>query len=231
LYRALKAPATRSDVTFTAAQILCCSIGAGLGLTIHTLAGSGMIAVGVTTRILSLFSVWLLIAACLAGACVWRHVSSGFRSAVFAAAVATGVCLAVGNLVRTREWAEAWRQQQKVLAEAPAAAMAGTAPGSTILYVNPTDVNGAPILAAPWDINQAMPLYHPGTERLVFVVYDPSRGSLISNGTDLRYESGLVLESNPKNLHVWIPRTGSYYRAIQPFRVNPDFPTAVLKVE
>jgi hypothetical protein len=184
--------------------------------------------VGVTTRVLSLFSVWLLIAACLAGACVWRNASSRFRSAVFAAAISTGVCLAAGNLLRTREWAEAWRQQQKILAEAPDREMARTASGSAVLYVNPIDVGGAPILAAPWDINRAMPLYHPGTERLLFVVYDPSRGRLISNGTDLRYESGLILESNPKNLHVWAPRTGSYYRAIQPFRVDPDFSTAVL---
>jgi hypothetical protein len=231
LYRALKAAPTRSDVAFTAAQIVCCSIGAGLGLTIHTLAGSGLIAVGVTTRVLSLFSVWLLIAACLAGACIWRNASSGFRRAVFAAAISTGVCLVAGNLLRTREWAEAWRQQQRILREAPDAAMARTASGSTVLYVNPIDVGGAPVLAAPWDINQAMPLCHPGTERLLFVVYDPSRGSLISNGTDLRYQSGLILERNPKNLHVWIPRTGSYYGAIRPFRVNPDFSIADLRVE
>jgi hypothetical protein len=223
VFRTWQSRAARADLAYTAAQLVCCGAGATLGLLIYTLGGYGLIARGVESRVFSMFSVWLVIGACLAGASVWRNSGRRMRAALITAGAATGICLAAGNLLRARDWAEAWQQERQILRDAPVAQLAATAPGSTVLYIHPISVDGAPILSAPWDINTAMPLYHPSTGSVHFVVYVPLWGNLISNGRDLRYTNGQVAESNTTNLHVWIPRTAAYYKAVRPFLVHQDY--------
>ncbi len=72
-----------------------------------------------------------------------------------------GLCLAVGQVLRAGDWVTAWSLQNRILAEAPAADLKRTESDATIILVNPREVNGVPVFAASWDINNAIPWAYP----------------------------------------------------------------------
>jgi hypothetical protein len=202
-------------------------ISAALSMLPYVLGGRAVAAFGVDNRTLPLYSIWLLLGTGVAAFFVLERVSRISRRVFLTGAAIVGGCFLVGHVLRVEEWAEAWRQQQKILAETPVEEMAKMPRDAKVLYVYPIDVRGAPIFCAPWDINTAMPLRHPALRGVNFIVYSHLGGPMSWNRKELAYEGAAPLVTAPI-LYVWKPGSRTFYRADVPFRINSDLSISTL---
>ena len=193
----------------------CCIFAFALG-------GRGIQPTGMGTRTLIVFNFWLVIAV---GICAAAFMDRAGRSMQVAALVmlgGLGITLVTGHLLRLAEWAAAWRLETKILADAPVDDLRKTPPNATILYVNRLSVYGAPIFAAPWDLNAAMPWKYPFLTGRIFLVYDSGEGTLTWGGRKLAYQ-GRASFQTPTDLYVWIPMEARFFRAGGSFRILRNF--------
>ncbi len=227
LVKALRLRAERAEGMLVLCLGGVCLSSAALSMLPFVLGGRAVYAFGVDNRTLSFYTLWLLLGTGVVAFFVLERVCGILRRIFLTGAVIVGGCFVVAHALRVEEWAEAWRQQQKILAEAPVGEMAKVPPGAKALYVYPIDVRGAPIFCAPWDINTAMPLRHPALRGLNFIVYSHLGGPMIWNRRELAYKGAAPLATAPI-LYVWKPGEHSFYRADVPFKVNADLSVTTL---
>ena len=218
--RSLWAPARRTAALFSIGKVFACLFGAMLSILAFSLGGRTMQGIGVDARSLLGSSIWFVIVAVLVNTFCWSRASRQTLVVMRTAIVVAAAALAIGHLQRAFDWAEAWKDQNRILQEAPISAMKSMEPGAAVFLLNPANVNGAPILAAPWDVNYAMKLTHPAVSSHEFLVYNPWLGLLRwSNGT-LAYESLTLSKDRP--LYVWIPGTHDFFKADKPFYIDQN---------
>jgi hypothetical protein len=206
---------------------ICLTAGL-LSIFVFTLGGRPVAGTGVETRVLLVFSFWLLVWAGTATMFVHRRLPDIGKAGLVAVLLGMGTCLAAGQLLRGSEWATAWKLQRAVMDSVPINDLRKTEPGARILLVNRLSVNGAPIFAAPWDINSAMSATYPFLADRVFVVYSPYGGPMIWTGSRLSYPGQPPVELGSA-LYVWKPAAPLFFRATVPFRVNPDLSIDTLR--
>jgi hypothetical protein len=234
-------PAGHTSALLAAISIL----GGLLSVVLYSLAGRVVTATGVDTRSMGVFNFWLLIAGALLTVFTMERLSGAPRL-VFALALAGfGLCLAVGQCLRAGDWATAWSLQNRILAEAPAADFKLTEPDARIILVNPREVNGVPVFAASWDINNAIPWAYPFLrqnfpQRLTaltlaevladarkyprrrrIIVYNPYEGPLKWDGIHLSYAGQPPLETGT-GLYLWRPSDLSFWRPTGPFVIHQN---------
>jgi hypothetical protein len=146
----------------TGALLAAVSIFGGLlSVVVYSLAGRTVAPTGVDTRSMGVFNFWLIVAGAVLTVFAIERLK-GVARLIFSVALAGfGLCLAVGQVLRADDWATAWRLQKKILAEAPVSALKRTELNAAIILVNPREVNGAPVFAASWDINNAILWAYP----------------------------------------------------------------------
>ena len=192
--------------------------GGLLSIFTFSLGGRGIDATGMSTRTLMLFNFWLVIAAGICVISLLERAGRSLRLAILATLASLGITLAAGHLLRLADWAEAWRLQTRILAEAPVDSLRQTPANARILFVNRPSVNGVPIFTAPWDLNSAMPYKYPFLKGRVFLVYRPKEGALTWDGQKLAYQGARPFETCPE-LYVWKPVERSLRKATGPIRV------------
>jgi hypothetical protein len=196
-------------------------LGGLLSVIVFSLGGRVVTATGVETRSLMIFNFWVLIGAAILTIFAIERLRRAPKL-VFAFALAGfGLCLAVGQVLRASDWVTAWNLQKKLLAEAPISDLKHTEPDGRIVILNPRDVNGAPIFAAPWDINHAVPWAYPFLGSRRFIVYNPWEGRMNWDGKQLSYAGQPALETTT-TLYLWRPSDISFWRPAGPFVINQN---------
>jgi hypothetical protein len=132
-----------------------------------------------------------------------------------------GVTLAAAHVVRSEDWASAWKRQTAILAEAPVAGLRNTPQGAIIVFINPLSVNGAPIFTEAWDLSSAIPWKYPDIQGRAFWVYHPKEGALDWDGTQLRYGARPALAES-RDVYLWQPAQHIFTRAAGGFHVTPQ---------
>jgi hypothetical protein len=196
-------------------------VGGLLSIIMFSLAGRNVTATGVETRSTMVFNFWLLIAAAILTSFALDHLSRVPKLVFICALAGFGLCLAVGQVLRASDWVTAWNLQKKILAEAPVSDLKRTEQDARIILVNPREVNGAPIFAASWDINHAIPWAYPFLRGRRFIVYNPWEGQMKWSGKELAYAGQPALEKTD-TLYVWRPSDQSFWRPAGPFVINQD---------
>jgi len=167
------------------------------------------------------FNFWLIVAGAVLTTFTMERLSGAPRL-VFALAVAgLGLCLAVGQVLRASDWVTAWSLQKKILAEAPVSDLKRTEPDARIILVNPREVNGAPVFAASWDINNAIPWAYPFLRSRRIIVYNPWEGPMKWDGSQLSYAGQPPLETAVAP-YLWRPSDMSFWRPVGPFVINQN---------
>jgi hypothetical protein len=207
-------PAAGTPITLAA----CCLAGGVLSIFAFALGGRGIQATGMGTRTLVLFNFWLIIGVGICVVALQERAGRWMRITAFTLLAGLGVTLAIGHVLRRSDWAEAWRLETKVLAEAPVDPLRKTPANARILYINRLRVNGAPIFSTPWDLNTAMPWKYPFLSGRVFVVYEPRKGTLSWDGQNLAYDGDTPLKTTA-DLYVWRPAESSLRQVEAPFRL------------
>jgi len=219
--KALRGVEERQRALISLGQVAACVSGALISIGAFSLGGRPVSGTGVDARSLLGFNFWLIAGFVLANALCWSLARGIFTTLLRVAGIGVAVTLGTAHLQRGFDWADAGREQQKILAEAPIDGMKRMEPNATVLYVNRQNVNGAPIFGAPWDINAAMLMTHPVTNGHEFVPYNPWLGPLKWNGDTLAYESLKIKQA--RDLYVWLPSSRDFYKATKPFRVDQLF--------
>lgn len=195
--------------------------GGLLSIVVFSLAGRTVAGTGVDSRSLMVFNFWAVIAGAVLTIFTIERLR-GLVKAIFALAlVGFGLCLAAGQILRASDWVTAWDKQKKILTEAPVSDLKRTAQDARIVLVNPREVNGAPVFAAGWDINIAIPWAYPFLQGRKFIVYNPWQGPMKWDGNRLSYPDGAVLETTSV-LYLWRPADLSFWRADEPFVINQN---------
>jgi hypothetical protein len=219
--RSLSSPADRTAGSISALLAGICLLGGIGSIAVFSLGARVVTATGVETRSMSLFNFWIVIAAAIATSFAIEHLHRAPK-VIFACAFAgVGLCLAAGQVYRAVDWATAWTLQNKMLAETPVAELKRTEQDARIVILNPLSVNGAPIFAAPWDINHAMPWAYPFLRSRKFIMYNHWEGPMKWNGKKLSYEDQPDLETT-EAVYLWRPSDARFWRPAGPFVVNQD---------
>jgi hypothetical protein len=233
----------RRNTSFLLAAV--CIVGGFLSVVVYSLAGRIVHATGVDTRSMGVFNFWLIVAGSILTTFTMERLR-GVARLVFAVALAGfGLCLAVGQVLRAVDWVNAASLQKKILAEAPVSAFKSTEPDAGIVFVNPRDVNGAPVFAAEWDINNAIPWAYPFlrqdfpqrltaltlaevtaetrkyAQRRHIIVYNPFEGPMKWDGSHLSYANKPPLETGGTP-YLWRPSDRSFWRPTRPFVIKED---------
>jgi hypothetical protein len=198
------------------------SISGGLlSVVVFSLGGRMVTSIGVETRSMVLFNFWILIAAAILTVFAAQRLPRAGKLIFVFALGGFGLCLAAGQVLRATDWATAWNLQKKLLAEAPISDLKRTEPDARIVILNPQDVNGAPIFAESWDINNAIPWAFPFLRSRRFVIYSPWRGEMKWDGRELRYVGQPPLETTAA-VYLWRPTDISFWRPAGPFAIHQD---------
>ena len=110
----------RIEHAFHLSLVFCCVVGAVLSIVVSSMSGRGLYGLGVETRMFLTFSFWLVLAMGIYGAFVFQHVDGVTRRVFATLSLGLGFCLIAGTFLRAKDWAGAWRVQQKILANIPA---------------------------------------------------------------------------------------------------------------
>jgi hypothetical protein len=230
----------------TSALLAAVSIlGGVLSVVVYSLAGRIVHATGVDTRSMGVLNFWLIVAGAVLTTFAMERLSGAPR-VVFALALAGfGLCLAAGQVLRAADWATASSLQNKILAEAPVSAFQRTETDARILLVNTREVNGVPIFAAEWDINNAISWAYPILRQNIpqrltalsfdevladlrkyarirqIIVYNPWEGPMKWDGSHLSYAGQPPLE-NVAALYLWRPSDKSFWRPTGPFVIHEN---------
>ncbi len=195
-------------------------LGGLISIVIFSLGDRRVSATGVETRSTSLFSFWIVIAAAILTIFTMERLQRLPRS-IFALSLAGfGLCLAAGHVLRAGDWATAWNLQKQYLAEAPISDLKRTEKDAQIIILAPLDVNGAPVFAAYWDVNHAIPWAYPFLRSRLFVVYNHWAGPLKWNGRQLSYPDLPIGAAD--SVYFWRPSDVSFWRPAGPFVINQD---------
>jgi hypothetical protein len=194
---------------------------------------------------MGVFNFWLLVAGAVLATFTLERLSGPRQLVLFLALAGFGLCLAVGQVLRASDWATAWSLQNKILAEAPIGELKHTEADARIILVNPREVNGVPVFAASWDINNAIAWSYPFlrqnaplrltaltldevlvnarkySRRRQVIVYNPYEGPMKWDGSQLSYEGQAPLET-AASLYLWRPSDMSFWRPSGPFVISPN---------
>jgi hypothetical protein len=216
--RGFDRPHANTSALLAAVSIL----GGFLSVVVYSLAGRLVHATGVDTRSMGVFNFWLIVTGAVLSTFTMERLNGRARL-VFALSLAGfGVCLAVGQVLRAGDWVTAWDLQKKILAEAPVSDLRRTEPDARIILVNPLEVNGAPVFAASWDINNAIQWAYPFlVRRRQIIVYNPWEGPMKWDGIRLSY-AGQPPRETATTLYLWRPSDLSFWRAAGPFVINQN---------
>jgi hypothetical protein len=219
--QSLARPADRATGYANAVLAGIAIAGGLLSVVVYSLAGRIVTATGIDTRSMGVFNFWLIIAAAVLTTFAMERLRGVLKLVLVVALVGFGLCLAVGQVLRAGDWVTAWSLQKKILAEAPVSDLKRTEQDARIILVNPREVNGAPIFAASWDINNAIPWAYPFLRGRRFIVYNPWEGPMKWNGSQLSYAGQPALETTTV-LYVWRPADLSFWRPSGPFVINQN---------
>ena len=201
-----------------------CAFGAGLSVVSFSLGARPLLGLGVENRTFVLVSFWVILLAALSALIVLKCADAVWRRRVLVSmAFACGILLGVAQNGSPGLWiwAAAWTQQNHILQSAPVEQLRPAAPGATVVLINPLSVNGAPIFAAPWDINHALVLTYPVLENHPITVYSSWSGPMNWDGDRLMY-SGQIPVAYTRNVYLWIPAESAFRRADRPFQIGQD---------
>jgi hypothetical protein len=217
LSRASDRPAAYISIVLAA----ICVLGGVVSVVVFSLAGRVVMGTGVESRSLMVFNFWLVIAGAIVTTFVFERLA-GMPKAVFAIALTGfGLCLGVGQVLRASDWATAWSLQKKILAEVPVSDLKRTELDARIILLNKLEVNGAPIFAAEWDINNAIGWAYPFLKSRRFVVYNKWMGPMKWDGRQLSYVGQPPREVTTE-VYLWRPYDISFWRPAGPFVINQD---------
>ncbi len=180
-----------------------------------------MSGVGVENRTFVLVSFWLVLLIAAAALAILRLAEPRQRRVLAWLGLTCGVIVGVAHTARTLDWANAWTQQQEILRNAPVDRMQAMEADADVLMLNPLTVNGAPIFAAPWDINHALPLTYPTLQNRRIIIYNPWVGPLDWDGNRLAY-GGQTPLATTRHLYIWTPLARSFRRVDRPVQIGQD---------
>lgn len=204
----------------TALYFSACLLGAIISLVVYSAGGREVFGTGVDTRTLYIFNVWLIVAGAVLAAFAIERLNSVTGRVLAGALAALGVCLAFGQVLRAGEWATAARLQDELLDRAPLSELKRIEPGAAVLLVNPRDLNGAPIFSSFLDFTHALPWKYPYLPKVRVEVYNPWMGPMRWQNGVLSYQS--EIEYRGRDLYVWRPIGGEFFKADAPFTVAED---------
>jgi hypothetical protein len=210
--------ATRRRILGSALIAIACALGAIISVVAFSLGDRPVTGLGLTNRTLVLVSFWLVLLIAIAALAVLRYAETREVKTLGWLALMCGVILGVGHIVRALDWASAWTQQQEILRTAPVEQMLAAEADAAVVLVNRIDVNGAPIFAAPWDINHALPLTYPVLKKRWITVYNHWAGPMVWDGSRLTIP-GQPPEATTPHVYLWVPADRSFRRADRPFQI------------
>jgi len=215
-----KVPKAREDRGPVMLAALCCILGVGSSIVAYSLGQRPLVAIGVESRTFTFVSLWLVIMSGLLGLYLEKHSAAALRITATVLGLIAGFSLGAGEMARGTEWANAWSLQKKYLAAVPVEKILKCSPTIPILALVPMDYKGAPVFAASWDINNAIPFTYPAIRGRQFVTYNPWLGPLTWDGRELKYST--VKDRDASELFVWIADRADFYKASEPFTVGQD---------
>jgi len=200
---------------------LACVLGAAVSVVSFSLGGRIVTGLGLTNRTFLLVNFWLVLLVAIVALAVLRLAGTGELKVLGWFGLACGVIVGAGHTVRALDWAGAWTQQQEILRSAPLEQLQAVEADAAVVIVNPLDVNGAPIFAAPWDINNALPLTYRTLKKRTITVYSHWGGPMVWDGNRLAYAGEALLVAT-RHVYLWIPADRSFRRADRPFQIGTD---------
>ncbi len=222
LWRSRREWASARQILGSMIIALACIACGALSIVCFSLGGRMILALGVENRSLVLLSFWLTLLAALAAIAALPIASPRAQKVLAWSGLAFGITLGMNHTVRVQEWASAWSEQQAILRSAPLEQLNAVEANARIVFVNPVNVKGAPVFAASWDINHALPLTYPALRTGMITVYNPWEGGPLAwDGNQLGYVGQPPL-SMTRNVYVWIPLERSFRKMDRPFRIGAD---------
>lgn len=196
------------------------TLGLLLSAFVCLAAGYSIRPFGIGSRTTMATSVWLVVlvlgAALQIQSIVWRRI---FLAGLLA------VCLVL-NIWQGIQWAGSWREQQRVVSNAPVDLFKNLPPGSTVIGVVPNYYGEVIVFDEDWTLGPALLSRHPELRdsRLAFIPHKNASFSM----ADLRFEDGQIVRSsrysghklgsrNVGELFLWNSYTGGVYQVIPPW--------------
>jgi hypothetical protein len=213
--------AGRARVLGSALIALACLLGVLASVVAFSLGLRPMFALGVENRTYVLLSFWLVLLIAVAALALQPLAELRQFKVLAWLGLICGVLVGLTHTVRTLEWATAWTRQQEILRNVPVDQMQAMEADATVVMINPLTINQAPIFAAPWDINHALPLTYPTLRSRWVVIYAPQVGPIVWDGNRLAYPGQEPLATT-RDLYLWIPAARSFRRAERPFQIGVD---------
>jgi hypothetical protein len=221
LWRSRRKWGATRNIYGAALIVIAAPVGAVLSVVCLSMGGRPFSGLGADNRTFILISFWLVLLITIAGMVVDRFLNSTWRRILIGMALASGVCLGAAHTFRTLDWADAWSRQKEILKAVPVEQMSKTEPDASIILINTLTIKGAPIFAASWDINTALPLSYPVLEGHRITIYSAWLGPMSWDGEQLRYDVKHPI-AKTRNVYLWTPVDHSFHRAMHPFEIETD---------
>ena len=221
LWRSRRKWGATRNIYGVALIVAAAPVGAALSVVCLSMGGRPLSGLGPDNRTFILISFWLVLLFTIAGMAVDRGLNSTWRRILIGMALVCGVCLGAAHTFRTLDLADAWSRQKDILKAVPVEQMSKTEPDASIIFIDTLTIKGAPVFAASWDINTALPLSYPVLEGHRITIYSAWSGPMSWDGEQLRYDVEHPI-AKTRNVYLWRPADHSFYRATQPFEIETD---------
>jgi len=221
LWRSRRKWTDKRVVLGSAIVVLACVVGAVGSVFTFSAGGRLFVGMGVENRSFLFVSFWMVFLLALALTVLLRFAGDYSRWALVALAVACGLMLGWAHTSRALEWRAAWIEQRQILRDVPVKQLKAVEPDAAVLLINHLDIDGAPVFAAKWDINNALPLTYPELQGRQITLYGKWDGVMTWDGNHLGY-AGQQPVAITRAVYIWSPAARSFQRAAGPFRVTQD---------
>lgn len=168
-------------------------MGIAISGLVCLVAGYSVRPFGIGSRTTMAVSVWMVV---LAFGAALQIQSLGWRRTFLAGLSA--VCLVL-NLWQGRQWAGSWKEQQRVVGNAPVDLFKDLPPGSTVISLVPNYYGEVIVFDEDWTLGPALRTRHPEL-RGKGIAFIPHKNTGFTKA-DLRYENGKVFRETRHSGH------------------------------
>jgi len=136
------------------------AIALPITVCVYSAAGYGFQPLGADSRTLFPLCLWFTLLFFAAVCSLFLEGARATKTVLLASSFALVAVLVLAQRDHVAEWARAWREEQRILQDAPLNAISRLPSEAAIFYIGPTNYKGVAIFDAPWDLTAAIH-WHP----------------------------------------------------------------------